>query len=211
MTDAEVLTQIQYAVVEPSPDGGILWQLGDFTAATVINFLNQRQNKFLHETGVVISRTTINTPPNVERFELPNTLLRINRVSWETTNGIIRELPRSDTWTLDHGYPDWPYSTAARPNLYTEYDVPQREIQVTPASYDNGVINLLYVALGTTLSNSGIEFTVPDFCVPPIKWGVLADMLGESSRTQDQERAQYCEARYQQGVEAALILINSWG
>lgn len=203
---------IQYHVVEPDPDGGVTWLLGDWTATTVINYLNQRQDRFLQDTGIVTTLETLNTVPNVQRYDLPQSTLSINRVAWESnTDGITRELPRSDEWELDHGYPNWAFETAARPQLYTEYGVPQREVQISPASYDNGVIHLLYVAAGDTLSNTGIEFVVPDFCIPPIMWGVLADMLGESARVQDAERAKYCEERYQLGVEAALILLNSWG
>lgn len=211
VTDIALLTAIQYHVVEPNPDGGVTWALGDWTAATVINYLNQRQDRFLRETGIVVQRdSSVNTVPNVSRYELPDTLLQINRVSWEGPTATITELPRADTWQFDHGYADWTYNTAARPQLYTEYETPQRVIEIAPASYDNGVIHLLYVAAGETLSNTGVTFTVPDECVPILMWGTLADMLSESARVQDAQRATYCEARYHMGVEATLLLLNSW-
>lgn len=209
--DIEILTNIQYHVVEPDPDGGVTWVLGDWTASTVINYMNQRQDRFLQETGIVTTLYDFVAAPNISRYDLPQTTLSIDRVSWEDVDGITRELPRSDEWELDHGYPNWAFETSAVPTLYTEYTVPQRMIQVAPTSFNTGTIHLLFVAAGETLSNSGVEFTVPDFCVPSIMWGVLADMLGESARVQDAQRAAYCEQRYQLGVETALILLNSWG
>ena len=210
--DTDILTQLQYHVVEPEIDGGVTWALGDWTAATVINYLNQRQNRFLQETGIRVTRdTTIITTPNVHRYELPDDLLRINRLSWRALDGgSTVELPRSDTWVFDNGYPDWQYETAARPSLYTEYEVPQRIVQLMPASWDGGVLHLLYVAAGTALNNAGIALSVPDECAPFILWGTLSDMLRETARVQDKSRAEYCEARYQLGVESTLILLNSW-
>lgn len=210
VTDQSVLSQIQYHVVEPDPDGGVTWLLGDWNATTVINYLNQRQNRFLQETGVIRTRATLVTLPNVERYDLPQTLLTIARTSWEDADGDIIDLPRSDMWTADHGSPAWPHETAARPSTYTIYELPQLQLSVIPASWDNGVLRLVYTAIGTAVSNTGITFTVPDECVPIILWGTLADMLRESARVQDIERADYCEDRYKAGVEATLILQNSW-
>ena len=43
-----------------------------------------------------------------------------------------------------------------------------------------------------------------------IKYGVMADMLTKIGRAQDVTRATYCEARYQEGIEAAAILLAGW-
>lgn len=57
-----------------------------------------------------------------------------------------------------------------------------------------------------------IAFTLtsPNDFTPAIKYGVLADMLTKVGRGQDLIRAAYCESRYQEGVEAAKIMLAGW-
>jgi hypothetical protein len=52
--------------------------------------------------------------------------------------------------------------------------------------------------------------TTPNDFTPAIKYGVLADMLSKVGRGQDLTRAAYCESRYQEGVEAAKIMLSGW-
>ena len=69
---------------------------------------------------------------------------------------------------------------------------------------------LLYVALGQTLANTGVAFTVPAEFVSVIKWGVLASMLGKVGRGHDRRRAEYCEERFREGVEACKLILEGW-
>lgn len=209
LVDQDILQEIQYAVVEP-PNPVAAFPSGLWTLTEVLAYANDRQRRFLKDTGVVLTRSSITAIPNTQRHELPAGWIQGHRVVWLTPGGSRYELPRMDGWQFDHGLPTWPYNTAARPEGYMEEEVPTLQIQVAPASYDGGTIELLYAALGTALSGAGVAFSVPDECVPAIKYGILADMFGKVGQGQDLSRADYCEQRYQHGVEATRLLLDGF-
>lgn len=209
VTDIQVLNEIQYAVVEPV-DGGASYVSGLWSVDEVIGYLNQREHQFLHDTAAIFTRATLVSVPNTHRHILPADWIMTQRAAWHAADGSITELPRSDGWEADHALPTWPYATESKPRVYMDAETPMDQIQVAPAAYDNGVIELLYVGLGATLSNSGIAFSVPDECVPAVKYGVLALMFGKIGRGYDAARAQYCQARYDEGVEAVRLMIAGW-
>jgi hypothetical protein len=79
-----------------------------------------------------------------------------------------------------------------------------------PATNSSGILWVLYVALSQTLDGTCVLFTVPDEFVPAIKWGAIADMLGKAGRANDPARAQIAEGLYQEGIEAAKIILSGW-
>jgi hypothetical protein len=129
---------------------------------------------------------------------------------WRSSEREYNELPRSDGWELDHGYEAWQRDVVDQPIAYMDAETPQLEIQTAPATSHAGVLEVLYVALGDVLSNTGIAFTVPQEFVPSIKWGVLADMLSKVGQAHDPARATYAEARFQEGVVAAQLMLRGW-
>jgi hypothetical protein len=210
VTDQNVLGEIQGLLVETN-DGGLTWGSGMWTPTEVINYLNQRQFQFLKETALLMSRATLATNPNVTRQPLPTDWITTQRVVWQDANGVFTEVPRGDGWEADHGLLDWPYNLqSGPPKLYTDGEVPNLELEIFPAVLGSGVLQILYVNLSATLSNSGVAFTVPDEWTPCIKWGVIADMLGKVGRGYDPNRAKYAESRYQEGVEAAKVALRGW-
>lgn len=65
-----------------------------------------------------------------------------------------------------------------------------------------------FTGVGFSIPSGG--FILPDEFIPALKWGVMADMLSKVGRGQDLQRAAYCESRYQEGVEAAAIILAGW-
>lgn len=209
LTDQHVLAEIQYHLLEPADDGATwpsgLWSVAELTAA-----LNQRQIRFLQETGVVLSRSTVNTIPNTHTHDLPSDWLVTRRVAWQGLDGTYRELPPADGWSADHADRTWQYNTAVRPRIYMETDTPTVRIRLAPAAFDGGLLHILYVAVPTALSNTGVAWTAPDECVAGIKWGVLADLLLKDGPAYDPDRAGYCEQRFAEAVEATQWLLRGW-
>ncbi len=67
-----------------------------------------------------------------------------------------------------------------------------------------GTLNLIVVSAGATLDPTiGVSMGVPDDYAWVVKWGALADLLGMSGPAADPLRAQYCEKRWQEGVQIA--------
>jgi hypothetical protein len=209
LVDTDVLTEIQYHVVEP-PDGGATMASGLWLPTEVLHLLNQRQRRFILDTGLVVRRAPIPTPANTSRLPLPQDWIVTRRATWTDPAGHISELPRSDSFHLDQALIYWPFLRMAKPSVYVEKELPLVEIQVSPTSYNAGVLTVHYIAEPTLLTATGTTFSVPDEFVAVIKWGTLADMLWKPSRAQDPERARYCEMRYQEGVEATRQLLTGW-
>lgn len=209
MTDQELLTELQYTMIE-TPNSGSAWGSALWTVAEVIDYLNERQRRFLLLTGLVRTRETINAIPNTHRHELPAGCIVLHRVVWRTGAGARTALKRADGYAADQALRTWPYETDQLPMVYMEADPAPKQIQVAPASYDQGIMDLCFTAVAAALSNTGVVLTVPDDWAPVVKYGALADMLSKPGRTQDPARAQYCETRYQAGIESARMAMAGW-
>ena len=209
VTDQALLTALQFALIE-DPDSGATWTSGLWTPAEVLDYLNQRQNRLLRESMILLSEANITVNPATLRQDLPFDWIATQRVVWRKSDGTRRELPRSDSFETDAMLPSWPYTLADRPQVYMDAETPTLQIQIAPAPLDVGRLEILYVALGALLTGLGEIFTVPDEFVPAIKYGVLADMLSKIGRASDQTRIQYCESRFQEGIEAGKLMLMGW-
>ena len=56
----------------------------------------------------------------------------------------------------------------------------------------------------------GYRIGLPAEQMESIQWGLIADMLKQVGRPEDAERADYCEARFVEGVEASKIILEGW-
>lgn len=211
ITDQTVLNEIQGHLVEPQ-DNGATWASGHWTVSEVIGHLNNIQYDFLKRTQILLKRGSLATLPEVFRHDLPVDLISIHRVVWKSadTPAVYTEVPRSDGWEADHTTLDWPYEFAQVPKGYTDGELPSLQIETFPAVNVAGQLQVLYSYLSTLLTGLGVNFTVPDEFVPCIKWGVMADMLGKVGRGHDPQRAEYCSQRYEEGIEAAEIMLSGW-
>lgn len=209
-TDRDTLTQIQYALIE-TPDGGATVSSGLWTTTELINAINTAQQWVTTIASPVFARTSVVTIPNQSRYELPQDWLITKRVSWTRPDGTITQLVRDTSWSADAMHADWSYNlSTAAPLVYTDFDPPFVQIQVMPASQDAGILSLLYVQLPALLSNSGINWTIPDIAVPMAKWRAIAVLLAKDGRGQDLPRAQMAQALADQGMAALQLLLKGW-
>jgi hypothetical protein len=208
--DTDILGEIQSVMIEPE-DAGVSWASGFWTAAEVIDYMNDRQRDFLKETFCLITAdTALFTVPGVLRHPLPQDWICTYMALWHASDGTYKELPRSDSFEADLGQPAWIYETKPKPDLCSDGDQATLTMQVMPAASDAGLVEILYVKVSAALSNSGVAFEVPDEFVPAIKWGVISDMLSKIGRAHDPRRAAYAESRYAEGVEAAKAMLRGF-
>jgi len=212
VTDSAVLSEVQSHLVE-TIDGGVTWSSGFWTTQEVIDYSNQRQRQFLRDSLILIDRTSLVTIPNVLRHPLPQDWVATQRVVFKdsATPANYTHVPRSDNYESDLAIPTWPYNQAQLPSAYSDGDQATLTLETFPAVNVPGQLQILFVKLSTTLSNAGaVDYTVPDEFVPSIKWGIMADMLGKVGRGHDPQRSGFCEQRYQEGVEAARVILGGW-
>jgi hypothetical protein len=209
MTDQETLSELQYALIE-TVDGGATVSSGLWTVDEFIDALNSAQQWLMRELWPVVSVTTVPTVPNQPRHPLPQDWMETIRVAWQDSDGSLAPLARDSSWSFDNLDEAWSYVLASNPLSYSDSDTPMPQIQVMPASSDNGLLHIWYAALPPALSNTGVMWTLPDAMVPVAKWKALAILLAKDGRGQDLPRAQAAEQRAEEGLEMAKLMLKGW-
>lgn len=210
MTDLDTLTEIKYHLIEDNPTvattiPSLLWTIDE-----VVEALTTAQDWVLRQAGPRLTRATLVTLPNLNRYMLPQDWVVSARVSWEQADHSFRELPRDSSWSADYLDYTWTTTMTAAPTIYTDTDSPIPSLQVMPAAYDNGLLHILYVALGTPLTGTGVSWTLPDLLVPMAKWKALAILLAKDGRGQDVPRATVALQRATEGMTALSLFLNGW-
>ncbi len=207
VADQTVLSEIQRVTLEGVGDGGVTWPSLMWTAAEVLGYLNQRQNRFLAATGLFWTVTEDVITPLQNAQALPADWVATVFVAYRNSSSRYRELPKLSQLELDLGLPSWPFATALTPRGYYEAEGSTLEQQVVPAPSDVGsALERYYVALGTVLDGSGVDFSVSDEFVATIKYGCLADMFSKVGEAQNPTLAEACEERWQEGVELGMLM-----
>lgn len=207
VTDQNVMSSIQLSLLEPDT-AGATYASGIWTQAQVLQYLNDRQRKFLSESGISVMIVYQAGTANTSRYALPQNTIDVRRVSWanEAMPMTYIELPRADAWELDHGVTGWPTKVATSPQVYMEDHEQSLTIEVNPIPNDIGEMELIATAQGRQMDGTGILLSVPDDYSPFIAWGVRADMLNGEYEGNDPVRAAHAEQRFMEGIELGRIV-----
>lgn len=211
-TDQDVYSHVQMALIEP-PNGGQSWPSGLWSREEVQAISNQRQDRFLFETLLLVHfSNTISIPTGTTRFPLPADWLRTVSIVWQINgnNASIRELPRADTFETDHAIPTWEAVQADHALVYDEFETPNLQAQIAPVLNLNGQVTVAYVPTGPKLDGTGKILLLPNELEHAIRYGILADLLSKDGRGHDPARAQYCEDRFDLAIELTRIILKGW-
>ena len=209
VTDTYMIQNVQYALLEngnTDADGTTLLT-SMFTMQEIIDSFNRVQQKFLLETGMIVTRVSIPGVVGTSKYPTPADSIRPRRISWQDAGSTPRVLTQVDTWELDNFEGNWGTDQGV-PEVWWENTLGQQQIAVALTPSNPGSIGLLYVALATTLTNAGVNFTVPDDWTPYIYWGTLNELLESDGQSFDPVRAQYTSQRYEEGVELARLVLG---
>jgi hypothetical protein len=211
LTDKNILSEIQLHLLEPD-DAGVSIPSGLWTITEIINYCNQRQNRFLKETALLLSQLPIVVTSGQTQITLPDVWIATQRVSWkDNVTGLGNSVAKGSVLESDLAQPGWETTVGTRPLTFSDADAPATLLAyLMPGPPNAGVLTLLCIGLAGALDGTGEIWTVPYEFVPSIKYGVLADMLIKAGRAHDADRAVYCEMRYQEGIEAAKVMMESW-
>lgn len=202
--DTEVLTNVLTSLLEtPAPSG--IW-----TTPQIVAYMNDRQRKFIGDSGITVMVAYQAGQSGQPRYPLPDNVVDIRRIAWANVQdpAAYVELPRADAWEMDHGRTNWPSASDISPNVYMEDHLPSLTIEVNPVPTDAGDIELTASTDGIALTGAGIPLSIPDDFTPYIAWGVRADMLAAEYEGNDPARAAHCQQRYEEGIELARILVS---
>jgi hypothetical protein len=203
VTNWDLVTDLQYALLEPVAPGGTWTGSDQFDLDQLSTAIQRRRDQFLRETGAVVTRTvTAMTSPASGRLSLDESVLIVRRAAWRpTASQFLLPLRRTDEWAGNHFMPAWPSSTLA-PFAYSTTVTPPITLQMIPPGAGTGSLDLVSINAGAVVDPLvAAPLGVPDDWAWVIKYGALADLLQGDGLALDPGRAAYCEARWQQGLD----------
>lgn len=208
VTDRDTVTLIQYHLLETPTDGSVWSGTDQFTLTDVTNALNRRRDQFLVETGTVLSRfTSVIIVPVTGRVSLDDDVMDVMRMAWiDGPTGDYSQLYREDEWSISTANQTW-FQNPATPATYSVSVTPPLSLQLSPPPIAGGTLDIVATRAGTTLNPAAANTVlgVPDDFAWVIKWGALADLLGQDGQGTDPLRTAYCEQRWQEGISAAKL------
>jgi hypothetical protein len=209
MTDFTLLQQIEYHLLEPvSTAYPLVWSgSGQFGAADIIQAIQLRRDELIGASSCSITPVYVNAP-FTNRVPLPQSVIDVRRVLWMPISGFGFQnsiLYENDDFAQesfavgDTTAPQQPPTTfqqSAQPPMSFDTDY----VPPVPGQYE-----VLAVTAGNALAMSASQLLyVPDDWAWLIKWGSLATLFGREVNAKDALRAEYCEKRYQDGVQLLM-------
>lgn len=209
LTDIELITEILYHMIEvPNwPYAGT----DMFVQSDFLTPLQRRRDQFLAESGLYLSIAAIaDTFITTSTFALPEAILSIERLAWVTPTPKVRSnlWPTSqydlNSLTIDAGptpppAPPFAYALNLQSTLTAEFAPVISSVPVGSG------IDIIGALAGGSIDGSGLVIGIPnDFCWI-LKYGHMADLLNSDGQARDENRAKYCQMRYEQGLEIAKV------
>ena len=139
---------------------------------------------------------------------LPSSLIDVRRCAFLDANQQYTQLWRDDEFAAAAFANSWMTTSGIpTPTVYSVSVTPPYTVQLMPAPGDAGSLDLLAIAQGAPLDPAtGVILGTPDNYAWAIKYGAMADLLSQDGPGRDLQRAAYCEARYQEGVQLCKIM-----
>ena len=222
VTDADLVMDIEYALMETintAAWGGTI----QFTFPDVVMALQQARDRFLYESGMVVTRFFQPIPaPNVDgRYPIDPMIMTLRRVAFVPPSGEAYPLTRDDEWALQAFNRTWPAQTGIpttqgpAPIVYSTGVVPPLTVQVAPtpqpAPVGSGTLDILAIARSTVMGANGpcldpaqgVFLGIPDDWTWVARFGAMAVLLSQEGLAHDPQRAAYCMARFRHGLQLA--------
>jgi hypothetical protein len=203
----DAVDQICWQLLEPPPVGGLWVGTLQYNLQDVLSALQEARDTFLLETGIVqtISQLPVSPFPSDGAVDLPEEIINLRRLGWLTADGITTLLRRDDQWGLTNYRPAWQAVSARPPRAYSVSTQPPLVVQLAPVSSVPGTLNLLTVNRGGTVSMVAptTPLGVPNDWAWVVIFGALGQLFQRDGVALDDQRAQYCNQRWQHGLQQA--------
>jgi len=209
MIDQDLLSELQYALLEP-PDGGATWPSEVWMRDEVIDTVNSAIWGWLRDTHALVTPLDVAVlAAGLGVVPLPADWLATCACVWRSAAGVRTPLGPVDRFEGDLALPSWE-TTAGTPLAYDEFESDTLTLQLLPIPAANGTLELLYVARTAAVNGGGITLPLPDEFLSAVKYGTLGGLLRKVGRLADPQRAEYCEQRYDLSVLLTKILLSGW-
>lgn len=204
VTDREIINDIAYSIMEPPI---ISWAGGwigteMFTLDNIVSFLEDSRDEVLKLTGCIA--TQLQFFPVSQRVILPDTFIKILRadIAEQGGSGPLLVWP-VDQVQLQSTNRSTIVPANGRPKGFAVSYTPQLTVDLWPEPADNSTLNLQVTETGGELDPTSLAtvLKIPDDASFVLKYGVLNKLFGKDGLARSPQMAQYCEARYRDGLD----------
>lgn len=210
MIDRALLSELQLVLIEP-PDGGDTWPSGIWTREEVLDALNAGVRALVHDTHLVVKRSELPVLAGATTIPLPADWLATGYLVWRSLTNVRAPLGPVDGFEGDLALPGWE-SHPGVPLGYADLDAATLTVRLVPTPAEAGTLEVLYIAVPPTVTATvpGADLPLADEFTSGVKYAALATLLRKVGRLLDQERAEYCDRRYELTRTAAAIIVGGW-
>lgn len=203
VTDRELINDINYALMENQISSWAGGWVGTemFSLEEITSILADSRDEFLKLTACIAQGYTVNATTG--RATLPDDHMRILRA--DVTPLAQGTLP---LWPIDQVQLHTTVRTTTlpgvdRPKAFSVSYSPQLTVDLWPEPEVLSVIGIQGVKSGGTLTPTTVAttLTIPTDASYLLKYRVMADLLAGDGLARCPQIAQYCEQRYQEGLE----------
>lgn len=207
MIDQALLEDLQYTLMEP-PDGGQSWPTGVWSRADVLEAVNAGIRAIQRDTHLTVTYLEQFITPNALSVSMPGDWMATAHLVYRTfPEGVRTPLLAVDAYQADLALPGWE-TTAGAPIGYADLDTNTLELRLVPTPNHAGILENLYVPLPEEITGNGVEIPLPEEFLSAVKYDALRTLLRAIGRLEDEERAVYCDERYQVTQLAADLLLK---
>lgn len=209
VTDADLYTIIQYHLLEPVVGASPWTGTPQFSLSDLTNAFSNRQNELLQATACNVQNlASVSLVAGTRRVSLADTVLDVRRARFLPVVGANATLWREDSAAWGFFSPGY-RQTSQIPRNYTCSAQPPLTLDVDYPPNVSGGLDLLAVVSGNPPSPpSGVLLSIPDDWSWVLKWGMLGDLFGKESEARNEQKMQYCNARFMEGLK--LMMTMPW-
>lgn len=211
VTDRDLINDINYALMESQiiswPGGWVGTEM--FSLEEIVDHIQDSRDEFLKLTACIAS--PFDLVATQSRLNLPSDHIRILRADVRPQSA-QEPLPM---WPVDQSQLTSTYRSTAfpedeLPSAYAVSYTPQLVVDVWPPPQVTSVVNIQGVRSGAILTPtaSATVIIVPDDASILIKYRALGDLFVGDGLTRSPQMSEYCEMRYQDGLEAMGLYLS---
>lgn len=201
-TESDLYSILLYHLLEPQLSGGTYVGTPQFDLSNLQVSAQNKLNEMMQKTTCNIqANTSLSILPNTNTVALPDTMLDVRRVRYEGVDGTTATLTRGDLLSFLRFSPTY-RQTWGTPARWDVLASPPLTLTFDKNPNQPNTLEMLVMEAAPTLDPaSPVLLNIPNDWMWVLKYGVLADLLTNAPEATDQVRADYCQKRYEMGLQ----------